>query len=446
MARLIIGSIIIMVRGYYDNNGRPYFQRAVPSDLAARMGKSKISIALKPEAGHVAVQCERLAQQYKALFKAMRANPDLTPTEVKSAALARLAEFGLKAGDGLHEIPMPPDHQGTFDPTPHLSAFEDAIADDWRRKDPVAIAAVEALRKPLPVLLSEAFAIYLDNHQKGNDSTFIKEQAQHWNKLIGLVGDIALTAFTRDQAKLYRDARLNTGIKAATVRRETGVLSAVFNKAYAELSLTLKNPFEDLTIHENKSNASEQRFPFTREEIQRLVVAAQSANDERRRIVLVLALTGARLAEIVGLRRQDVDLNNKSIHITAHASRRLKTDASDRHLPLHRIALNALKQQLKESNGEFVFPTYANSEKTKSDSASAALNKWSKRIVSIPNKTMHSFRHSLRDQLREVMCPEPISKALGGWSGDKDASTGYGQGYSLQLKREWLLKAYNWCA
>lgn len=444
MGRLTVGSITIIVNGYYNNNGKHYFQRAVPRDLVSRMGKSKVSIALKPEGGHLAVQCERLNQQYQSLFKAMRSNLHLTPTDVKQAALAKLAEFGLSAGDGLHEIPMPADHQGTFDSTPHLNAFEAAIEDDWRRGDPIAVAAVQVLRKPLPILLSEAFAIYVDNHQKGKLPSFVKDQAQHWNKLVTMFGNVSLVSFTRDQAKQFRDQRLSTGVKASTVRREVSVLSAVFNKAFAELSLTLKNPFEDLTIQEDSSNSSDQRHPYTRDEISKLLSEALTINDERRRIVVLLALTGARLAEIVGLRRVDVNLKEKSIHITAHPSRSLKNGASDRHLPLLPLALDAIQQQLSSHGGQFVFPSYCNSEKTKSDSASAALNKWAKGIVNTPNKTMHSFRHSLRDQLREVSCPEPISKAIGGWQVGNDASEGYGYGYPIELKRKWLYDSYLW--
>jgi hypothetical protein len=37
-----------------------------------------------------------------------------------------------------------------------------------------------------------------------------------------------------------------------------------------------------------------------------------------------------------------------------------------------------------------------------------------------------------------------VSKELGGWSAVHDISVGYGQGYPLALKREWLSKAYSW--
>ena len=329
-------------------------------------------------------------------------------------------------------------------PSLTLEAFEDAIEVDFRRGDPVAIAAYEALRKPMPVLLSEAFAIYLDNHQKGNDSAFKESQSQHWTKFVALTGDIPLITLNREHAKEYRDHRLNTGVKAATVKRELNTLMAIVNKAFAELTINQKNPFEQLTIHKTATNTSTEKQPYSREEITKLLSQARALNDERRRIVIVLALTGARLAEIVGLRRKDVDLTNKSIHIVSHPSRSLKTTASQRHLPLIPLALTAVEAQLSAHTSDFVFPAYAGKASVKSDSASGALNKWAKTIISTPNRTMHSFRHALRDQLRAVNCPNEVSKAIGGWSEGNDVSSSYGLGYELEMKREWLTKAYAW--
>ena len=444
MTKLKVGSITLIVNGYYINNGRPYFQRAVPADLRERVGKSKISIALKPENGHIAVQCQRLSERYAALFKAMRSDSSLTSNEVKKAATALLASFGLKPGDGNYETPMPRGHEGTFNAQAHLEEFEYATELDFDRRDPVATKAYEMLRKPMPVLLTEAFAVYLDNHSQGHEAAFKQSQEQHWDKFVALTGDIALTSLTRDHAKAYRDHRLNTGVKAATVKREINTLAAIVNKAFAELTINQKNPFANLTIHKTDTNTSTEKQPYSREEITKLLSQARALNDERRRIVIVLALTGARLAEIVGLRRQDVDLSGKSIRIVPHPSRSLKTPSSQRAIPLLPPAHAALKAQLSEHADDFVFPTYGGKKDVKSNSTSAALNKWAKTIVSAPNRTMHSFRHALRDQLRAANCPDAVSKAIGGWSEGNDVSSSYGLGYELEVKREWLTKAYEW--
>ena len=106
MPAVKIGSITIIVNGYTLNNNVPYFQKAVPAVLKQRMGKSNVKIRLLPKDGNFVVQCHRLNEQHDALFRAMKDDVRLTPSEAKLAALALLRTFGLDAGDGLHQIPM----------------------------------------------------------------------------------------------------------------------------------------------------------------------------------------------------------------------------------------------------------------------------------------------------------------------------------------------------
>ena len=75
--------------------------------------------------------------------------------------------------------------------------------------------------------------------------------------------------------------------------------------------------------------------------------------------------------------------------------------------------------------------------KTKSY-ASAALNKWLKQVAG-PDYVIHSFRHSMRDRLRAVGCSSDMIDQIGGWSSGK-IGEGYGEGYSLVRKWEWLRK------
>ncbi len=436
------GTLTIAVKGYTVNNGLPYFQRAVPTALKQRFGKATIKIPLRAENGNFLVQCHRLYNSWSALFRAMAEDSSLVPPEIETAALLLVNQGGLKPGDGLNELTRPEGWTGSFDPTPHMSAFSDHLEEIFSGKpNAVTNAAFRALQGPFPVRLSEAFAIYLDNHPKGGDRKFQESQRQHWEKLVALVGDKAVEQLTRQDARDYRDRRLEGGVAPSTVQREINVLRAVLNKAIREIPLNVKNQFEGLTVPHGNRNAKD-REGYSRREVQQLVSQALLLDDERRRIVVVLALTGARLAEIVGLRKQDVDLRRGCLLIREHSSRSLKTPASKRDIPLLPIALEVVKRQLEGSKGNFLFPSYASKTSVNSDGASAALNKWARKLVA--EKSMHSFRHTLRDQLRAVSCQEAISKEIGGWSSTHDVSVGYGTGYPDDLKRDWLARAYAW--
>jgi integrase len=442
MSKLSFGSITIIVNGYTTNNGLPYFQKAVPAALRARLGKATIKIRLHERNGHFAVQCHRLEERYSALFRAMRDDESITLSEAKLAALSLLEQVGLKEGDGSHEVRIPLADGRVEVMNPAIDILQDYLGDNEINPSLATSTAFKALNNQLPVLLSEAFSIYLDNHQKGKDKKFIDSQRQHWDKLVNFLGDKAITAVTRKDAKAYRDNRLASGVAPTTVTREINVIRAVFTKAIRELSLGIPNEFAGIEIP-NGNKSEKERIPFTKEEVKLLVKEALKLDDEKRRLVLVLAFTGARLGEIVGLRKVDFDSKKGFIHIREHDSRSIKNQATNRIVPLLPHALEALTKQARVVKGDYLFPIYSNKNQTKADSASATLNKWAQNYV--VGKTMHCFRHSLRDFLRAVMCPESVAKEIGGWSTSHDVSIQYGQGYPQALKLEWLKKAYTHC-
>jgi hypothetical protein len=48
MATLQLNGSVLIVKYLYDNNGSPYYQRRVPSDLQVRFGRTKLAIGLDP--------------------------------------------------------------------------------------------------------------------------------------------------------------------------------------------------------------------------------------------------------------------------------------------------------------------------------------------------------------------------------------------------------------
>ncbi len=392
MATIKVDGLTVSVKGYYLNNNSPYYQVFVPKQLRPLFGQHKASVALHGYDNRQHIdQCQHLNQRFRALFRAIRDSRSPPPQSLHSVAQAWLSEITVE---------------------------------------------IDAPKVEVPLLLSDAFELYVSNHGRGSDERFRSRQFAHWQRLTKQAGNISLRSLTREHARGYRDARLALGIKQASVQREISSIKAIINVARREAPVQMVNPFDGLTVPTPTTrHESTRRLPFSTDELQQLLTAAIRIDDERRRIVVVLALTGARLAEVVGLRREDVDLKNQAVSITPHKSRSLKTPSSARVLPLLQPALVALTNQLNSHSEAYVFPTYSNDRTTNSNSASATLNKWSQTIV--PVKTMHSLRHSMRDLLRNVNCPEEVAKEIGGWS-RTDTSSTYGLGTSIEVKRYWL--------
>ena len=225
------------------------------------------------------------------------------------------------------------------------------------------------------------------------------------------------------------------GNKTATIRRRINSLSAILNYAYSELDLDKRNPFSRLII-KGEGDDSFKRGVFTNEQLKQGYEKALASGSQIKLLMPLLGETGCRLAEIVGLRLEDIDLENDLIHIRPNAARRLKTRSSKRTLPSVGYARLAMEKALKHSDEEYLFPIYVKDGKCKADHASAALNKWLKK--DFDGLTAHCLRHTFRDRLRAVECPMDMIDQIGGWKSVSSIGSNYGQGYSMGQIRKWI--------
>ena len=89
-----------------------------------------------------------------------------------------------------------------------------------------------------------------------------------------------------------------------------------------------------------------------------------------------------RLAEAAGLLKTDIQLDHEIPHVSLkpHVWRQLKTANIERVMPLVGTSLWAARRILECTDTEFAFPRFTNTTRSNSNSASATLNKWMKRL------------------------------------------------------------------
>ncbi len=295
------------------------------------------------------------------------------------------------------------------------------------RIQPVNVATIIESFKPRSVLLSEMAEEYLALREidqvppRSALSTFIS-----------LAGDRDVGTYTREDAKLFVHHLQLRGNKTSTIRRRINSLSAILNYAYAELDLDKRNPFTRLIIRHEGKDASK-RGTFTLEQLKDGYYKAIASGSQVKLLMPLLGETGCRLAEIVGLELQDIDIENDLIHIRPNSIRRLKTPNSKRTLPLVGYAKVAMKFALKQADEKYLYPRYLKDGTCRATHASAALGKWLKKDFGL---TAHSLRHTFRDRLRASGCPLEMIDQIGGWSSIGTISSKYGQGYDLDAVRE----------
>ena len=246
---------------------------------------------------------------------------------------------------------------------------------------------------------------------------------------ISLAGDRDVGEYMREDAKLFLRHLEMSGNKTATIRKRINSLSAILNYAYAELDLDKRNPFSRLFI-KGEGEDSHKRGTFTNEQLKWGYDKALASSSQIKFLMPLLGETGCRLAEIVGLKLEDIDLANDLIHIRANSARRLKTRSSQRTLPLVGYAKLAIEQALEQGDSTYLFPRYIRDGKCYATHASNALNKWLKK--DFDGLTAHCLRHTFRDRLRAVECPMDLIDQIGGWKSVSSIENSYGLGYRME--------------
>jgi integrase len=240
----------------------------------------------------------------------------------------------------------------------------------------------------------------------------------------------------REDAKLFLRHLEMSGNKTATIRKRINSLSAILNYAYSELDLDKRNPFSRLFI-KGEGEDSHKRGTFTNERLKWGYDKALASGSQIKLLMPLLGETGCRLAEIVGLKLEDIDLENDLIHIRANSARRLKTRSSQRTLPLVGYAKLAMVQTLNQADDTYLFPRYIRDGKCFSTHASNALNKWLKK--DFDGLTAHCLRHTFRDRLRSVECPMDLIDQIGGWKSVSSIGNSYGIGYQNSQILAWTI-------
>ena len=285
--------------------------------------------------------------------------------------------------------------------------------------------------KPKITLLSDMLKEYLAIRDISERPVRLAVEA-----LEAVSGDREISDYTREDVRAFLGYMKQRGVKTATVIRRLNSLSAIFSYSYAELDIDKRNPFTRVIIPKEGADVTK-RGSFTIEQLVEGSGLALTSGSTVKLLMPILGETGCRLAEIVGLRVEDVDLKNEVLHIRPNSHRRLKTAGSERSLPLVGHALDAVRLVMAKANGsDWLFPQYIKEDGCYATHASNALNKWLKRDFS--DLTAHSLRHTVRDRLRASEVPLEAIDQLGGWSSVGGVGSRYGQGYSVVHLRQYM--------
>ena len=398
------------------------YRRRVPKACKAVIGKNewkRVFIARNAgeiARGHAKVEAAFMADMKAALLGATLKPSPVSPRRAFEAALER-AEGLIAGAVGLD------DDEARAVVAENIAA---AYPSDPEDGSPVGISRddaliIKALMNPAQGVpgysLEDARVLYLKERIGAGEDPRRQEARKRLAKIFvragaaGLPSSTLLVDLTRSHARKVRDHMLTYDkagggkIAAGSVKRDIAMMKTVVGHAIREFDLInhAKNPFEELEIN-GVSGEEEVSAQEKKETLPSAVLTGMNAKLEGdlRMIWGLLEGTGCRLAEIIGLRVEDVsNLEGGIPHIIIRPNpvRRLKNLSSRRSVPLFGGALEAVKQALSViESGEYLFPRYARPRGA--DAASAVLMKSVRRFTLDKRHTVHSLRHNMKDKLR----------------------------------------------
>ena len=291
-----------------------------------------------------------------------------------------IAAYGTHIRQALSSCPIEAEAYST-----RLSNVLEASWASDKTTTPINIPAVVNSFKPKAYLLSEMAEEYLSLKKIDRASPNLSLAS-----FIELVGDRDVTSYVRDDAKLFVNDLQRHGNKTATIRRKLNSICAILNYAYAELDIDKRNPFSRLFIKGERHDAHK-RGTFTLDQLKQGYDHALSSGSQVKLLMPLLGETGCRLAEIVGLELNDIDMAEEVIHIRPNGIRRLKTSNSTRTLPLVGYAKKAMILALQNADGHCLYLRYLKDGTCRATHASNALGKWLKKDFGLdcPQLTTH---------------------------------------------------------
>jgi integrase len=440
---------------FRQEEGRFLFEKRLNSDKGWFALFPRAKIFLKPlrvaNASEATLEARRLKEEIDNLqlvaSRDSRGSGVSTPREISRAVRTWLWITG--ADETLSEVTRTSELTAEGGAArQRLDDIIDVVTDTYRTEggigdylSPLGAGIFEALNTGVPqVLMSNTLDIYI--RATGNTSASTKDKPiadlQRWiTRFISIAGDKPIDKITRKDVELFIETRTRDS-KTGTVRRELGSLSSAWNHAARDTAVTVPNPFAHQIIF-NEGLDKEKRNPFTQAQLLQLYAACKQKDDDIRWLLALMIETGARVSEVAGLTLQDLvlDVPVPYMNITHHRWRRIKTDGSDRKVPLVGATLWAAKRihATAVPNQKFAFPRYTNDLKCKSSSASAIMVAFI-RSQKIDHVT-HELRHSIEDRLRNVGCPKEIRYAIDGHVA-QDVGDTYGYGFGLKILKQWL--------
>jgi integrase len=295
-------------------------------------------------------------------------------------------------------------------------------AQDWaRRAEDEMVRGVYIDRAPSGrMTLRTAMNRYLNEVAQTKGNSAISREKNRAKIILQALGDYSLAAITPQLIADYRDRRLTTPsprtnkpLSGNTVRLELALLSHLFTVAIQEWGIGLTHNPVGLVRKPKLPRARDQRIT-KKEESRLLAVCAKHSNPMLHWIVVLAIETGMRKYEIVSLKKGQVFLRRRLVHLPNTKNGSVRT------VPLTKKAASVLEMavnhSVRPSDTDLIFwgdaKDKASGERKPYDFTEA----WeeARNRAGLPYLHFHDLRHEAVSRLVEVGLGDQEVAAISG--------------------------------
>ena len=187
---------------------------------------------------------------------------------------------------------------------------------------------------------------------------------------------------------------------------------------YNYSNIDKKNPFENIRWPEN--HQKKEINHLNHEEIEKLINITKEEISLFSIIIGCILNTGTSVSEIVGLNRNEINLNQFTPYIII------------RSIPLVGVSLQSMKKLISLSSNEYPFYKFLN-DNFSIKQIESRINFRIKKITT--KKSLQSLKYSFIERLKSINCPEEIISEI---IGLKKRTMFYKNEVSIEMKYSWL--------
>ena len=401
----------------YKHGNQYWYQRAIPAKLTKILGKKTIKISLKTNKISTALVRSKLqSAEHKKMFNNLL-NKKFTINFLKKIEISK---YNLNFKD---------DSEDLFS---NMLLNKKQITNLINKKSDQTIENFlfnnTTLNINLPSKLLEKYFKLKKISSKSSQYSSIVNSIKY---LINICGEKPIDEFSSIDSKNFKNFFVSKN-RVSTGKRYHSNLFNFFKTLYNYLNIDKKNPFENVEWPVN--HQKKEIKTLNHEEILKLINITKEEKSLFSLVIGCILNTGASVNEIIGLNRNEINLNQFTPYIIIRSNnlRIINNIYKKRIIPLVGVSLDSMNKLISLSSNEYPFYDFLN-DNFSIKQIESKINFRIKKVTK--NKSIQSLKYSFIERLKRINCPEEIISEI---IGIKKRTIFYKNEVSVEMKYSWL--------